>query len=800
MNESQTPSFFKKLGVSPGAKRLARLRPDPTLLLLLALCLPLLGPLFAPGYIYDTHDGRHSVFYLIQFDASLRDGAWWPRWAMHHIQGYGYPTFLIQAPLGLYLGEIFVLLGAGFTLAAKLSWAVGVLAGAWGMYALVKFWLRVPCSVSSVDSARLAEATRNTQHAPRTTHQPFDPVPLAALVAAVLYTYFPYHIADLYVRGALNDSLLLGWLPWVFLVFDRLLLGGATQGWPRRLGVAMLVLAGTLLTHTFALLSIAPLLVTFVLFRLAQGWRRDGLPWRPALLAAAGGVGALLLCSIFLLPLFAEGRFLQQQVYVTDTYDFRNHFVQFGQYFSPFWGFGFSDDPLGANDGMSFALGPLLIILGIGALFVVGQARRARAEMIYLLAAGLALLLVMTPLAQPLWEALPPLAVIQFPWRLLALAGFVFSALGGLVAWNLADRTSQPAEMVSARSLLWGSALARGQRLAGTGIVRNLCQLALPAGQALARGAVAGGRARRVPLRAGAPGHDRLHPVGEPALHDHRHDRRLCCAGLCRSARQDDEPDPLRGAGRRRPGARPGKPRLQRNGHREHDSTGHGEDQLLLFSRLGGDRGWAARRRGPCRANGRSGRRRARRRAPHRSPLRRHPTAHPGRPPLRADPGARPHPDFLRAFAPSCEKNPMTLILAIETSCDETAAAVVADDARVLSNVVATQIELHRRFGGVFPEVASRQHVLAIQPVITQALTDAGLSHPNQVDAIAVTHGPGLVGSLLVGVNAAKGLAFATGKPLLPINHLEGHIYSNWAMLPTATRSPRQLTGFLSWS
>ena len=126
----------------------------------------------------------------------------------------------------------------------------------------------------------------------------------------------------------------------------------------------------------------------------------------------------------------------------------------------------------------------------------------------------------------------------------------------------------------------------------------------------------------------------------------------------------------------------------------------------------------------------------------------------------------------------------MTRILAIETSCDETAAAVITDGHQVLSNAVASQIEIHRRFGGVFPEVASRQHVLAIQPVIEEALTSAGVAHVSELDAIAVTYGPGLVGSLLVGVNAAKGLAFATGLPLLPINHLEGHIYSNWLDIP----------------
>ncbi len=125
----------------------------------------------------------------------------------------------------------------------------------------------------------------------------------------------------------------------------------------------------------------------------------------------------------------------------------------------------------------------------------------------------------------------------------------------------------------------------------------------------------------------------------------------------------------------------------------------------------------------------------------------------------------------------------MTQILAIETSCDETAAAVVEDGRHIRSSVVATQIELHRRFGGVFPEVASRQHVLAIQPVVQQALAEAGIADLHALDAIAVTRGPGLAGSLLVGVNVAKGMSFGSGLPLLPINHLEGHVYSNWIQL-----------------
>jgi N6-L-threonylcarbamoyladenine synthase len=134
----------------------------------------------------------------------------------------------------------------------------------------------------------------------------------------------------------------------------------------------------------------------------------------------------------------------------------------------------------------------------------------------------------------------------------------------------------------------------------------------------------------------------------------------------------------------------------------------------------------------------------------------------------------------------------MTRILAIETSCDETAAAVIADGCHILANVVASQIDLHRRYGGVFPEVASRQHVLSITPVVEQALAEAGLDWAD-LDAIAVTEGPGLAGSLLVGVNAAKGIAFMRGLPLVAVNHLEGHVYSNWLESKTMNDEVRMM-------
>jgi N6-L-threonylcarbamoyladenine synthase len=125
------------------------------------------------------------------------------------------------------------------------------------------------------------------------------------------------------------------------------------------------------------------------------------------------------------------------------------------------------------------------------------------------------------------------------------------------------------------------------------------------------------------------------------------------------------------------------------------------------------------------------------------------------------------------------QKNSPVRILAIESSCDETAAAVMIDGENLVSNVVASQMEIHARYGGVYPEVASRQHVLSILPVIKQCLAEAHLSLAD-MDAIAVTSGPGLAGSLVVGLNAAKGLAIGAGKPLIGVNHLEGHIYSSW--------------------
>jgi hypothetical protein len=457
-------------------------RVDPYLLLLFGLSLLALAPLLAPGYFYSAHDGRHSVFFVTMFDEAIRSGALWPRWAMHHNQGYGYPTFLVQAPLAFYVTELFVLLGAGVTHAVKIAWALGFLAGAWGMYVLVKTWMHAVAAPQQV--------REDWAHAIVSP----DAVAMSAVIAGLLYTYAPYHLLDIYVRAAFAETMLLAWFPWVFLAFHRLIHHGTERGWQGRLAVAAVSYAGLLLTHSFALIAFTPLLIAYVLFQLGiVWWQRDapgqiqrapqeagaapplhrGPPHliQRTLLAAAAGIGAILLAAIFLVPLLVEGPLLVQEEWTQGTYDYTRHWVYWGQYFSPFWGYGYSDDPNGANDGMGFQLGILLILLLFWTIcllfpFLVVRVRHAfplaamgepsplLLLMLFLLLSTLAVLVSMTPAAAGLWGSIPPLAVIQFPWRLLSLAIFCASALGGLVIGQMVDQAHHGEEGLLVIALL----------------------------------------------------------------------------------------------------------------------------------------------------------------------------------------------------------------------------------------------------------------------------------------------------------------------------------------------------------
>ena len=397
------------------------------------------------------------------FDEAIRDGALWPRWAMHHNAGYGYPTFIVQAPLAFYAAEFFVLLGFGITTAVKLTWAAGFLVGGWGMYLLVGDW-------------GLGIGDRSDTPSPR------SPIPnLQSLLAALLYIFIPYHLLDVYVRAALAETTLMAWFPWVFLAFERLIVRGGTAGWQKRLLLAALCYAGLMLTHVVALITFTPLLIAFILFRLwtvrlannSQFTIHNSQFLVQVFLAALASLAALLLAALFLLPLLAEGPLLDQSVYTGNTYSYARHWVQFSQFFDPFWGYGFSDDPVGANDGMGFQVGLIALLLALVSGYGLWRDRRQRDRRwqveVFLLAISGAILFFVTPAAASIWGVLPMVEVIQFPWRLLALSSFTLSALGGLAAARLLQSDRKDAtQAVSLRKLdEWGGeALAGGVVLA----------------------------------------------------------------------------------------------------------------------------------------------------------------------------------------------------------------------------------------------------------------------------------------------------------------------------------------------
>jgi hypothetical protein len=257
---------------------------------------------------------------------------------------------------------------------------------------------------------------------------------------------------DVYVRAALAETTLIAWFPWVFLAFERLIVGGSKPGWQTRLLLAALAYAGVILTHVIALIAFTPLLVAFILFRLwttrnYEDSSPSRLPFRiphstfRILLALLAGVAALLLAAIFLLPLLAEGPLLDESVYTGNTYNYTRHWVQFSQFFDPFWGYGFSDDPVGANDGMGFQVGLVALLLAMASGYGLWRERRLRSRHwqieAFLLVISAAILFLITPAAAPIWALLPMVEVIQFPWRLLALSGFTLSALGGLAGARL---------------------------------------------------------------------------------------------------------------------------------------------------------------------------------------------------------------------------------------------------------------------------------------------------------------------------------------------------------------------------
>jgi hypothetical protein len=411
-----------------------RLLRSPGMLALL-LMLPALLPLAAPGYFFQAHDAHHSVFFLVEFDQSLRDQFPWPVWSPDHALGFGYPLWLVYAPLSYYVAEAFHLVGLGFTAAVKATWALCFLVGAAGMYRLARRWWG----------------------------------PAAALTAALAYTYAPYHLVQIYVRAALAEFAALAWFPWVLLAFVRL--------WddprPRRAALAALAFGALLLIHTVSALIFVPVLLAFLVFKLVESWWRhreigpsqdlgtqtgDGkLTHRGCVRAGLWAAAALafggLLGSIFWLPMFAERAYIVESQWVPSTYQYAANFVYPSQFFDPQWGYGYSVP--GPGDGMSFQLGIIATVGAIvGVLATFGLVRRtrgagsetessplpSRAEALFLTGISALVIFAMTPASKPIWDALPLVSLVQFPWRLLAVTVTTLALLAGAGVHWLEER------------------------------------------------------------------------------------------------------------------------------------------------------------------------------------------------------------------------------------------------------------------------------------------------------------------------------------------------------------------------
>ena len=281
----------------------SRISLDPYLLVVIVCSLVAVLPLAGPSYFFGAHDAPHSVFFLTEFDAALRDGVWYPGWGTDHALGYGYPTFVLYSPLAYYGAEVFLLLGAGKVAAVKWVWALATVGAGLAMYAYARRVLgRLP-----------------------------------GLLAAVVYVYMPYHLVDIYVRAALAEYCAFVWMPLALLAFHNLTEKGTT----RRLALAGLAYGGLWLTHNVTAIAFTPLLAAYVLFRLLAGQPALSAPSLGrlagrAMAALGGAVLGLGLAAALIVPNLLERRFVAQEQWVAEGYNYAQHFVYPSQLFSGF--------------------------------------------------------------------------------------------------------------------------------------------------------------------------------------------------------------------------------------------------------------------------------------------------------------------------------------------------------------------------------------------------------------------------------------------------------------------------------
>lgn len=385
--------------------RLSWLKLDSNIIIILALSLFAWAPLLTPAYFFNAHDARHSVFFLVEFDQTFRDGYWWPRWSPDFAFGYGYPLFNMYAPLAFYAAEIVHLLGFGFTTSIKIMYVLATIGAGLGMYGLVK---------------RL-----------------FGPA--AGVLAAIVYMYAPFHLVEIYVRSAYGEFVALALIPFVFWAFTDLV----TAPTLRRVAVAGLLYSLLALTHHTTFFTFSPFLIAYLLFLILKKAKFNyRLLLTTSLLTALAGLLGLALAAIYLLPVIAETKYIKIEQWTSGSYNYLQHFVYFSQFFSPQWGYGYAGADLA--DDFSFQLGIVAVALASFALInLLTRPIAGRATALFFFASTLVVILLMSPLAEPIWQVVPIATLVQFPWRLLGMSAFTLAVVAGSLLSQVSSLKSQ---------------------------------------------------------------------------------------------------------------------------------------------------------------------------------------------------------------------------------------------------------------------------------------------------------------------------------------------------------------------
>ena len=429
-------------------------RLDAGFVVVALLSIVAIAPLTAPGFFLKAHDATIGAYFLWQFDQGIADGALYPRWAMDWTFGYGYPLFVVIAPLAFYVAEVFHLLGAGLIGGLKVAYALGFLFSGLAMYLLAR------------DLFGRAGGT----------------------LAAVLYVYAPYHLADVYVRADLAEFFSFVFFPLVLWAILRLRRARSRRETARYVALGGLAYGGLVLTHITMAVLFTPIAAAYALLLALSkeepepprrkerqeepggttedtesteriqdaGYRiQDASKPLPAswILNLASCIAALTLglavAAAYWLPAFGEQRYIQASDLTGGYFSYRNHFVYPFQFLSPFWGYGYAD--IGPNDQMPYQLGVAAVVLAICSLWVVRRLSERRHLAIFLAAAAL-VVLAMTAVSQPVWDLLRPVLVfVQFPWRLLALTSLALALAGGALAGRILPQSASAAESEQAR-------------------------------------------------------------------------------------------------------------------------------------------------------------------------------------------------------------------------------------------------------------------------------------------------------------------------------------------------------------